>query len=642
MGRARSWVKALLQAAGIALLLAALAPVAVLAVWLRDVPPLRALADLQPATASIVVSRDGEPLAEFSTEYRELASIREIPELVVSSLRAAEDWDFYRHFGVDLQGIVRALLTNVRSGRITQGGSTITQQLTKVLLLSNERTLRRKVLELVLALEIEKTYTKDQIVELYLNTVYFGQGAYGIKTAAEVYFSKDPSELNVPEAALLAGLIRAPSQYDPVPFPDRARERRDVILTRMLQRGVIDAAQYETAVASPLGLRMRPAPEIVALDFTEAVRRELVQSVGAERLYSGGLRIETTLHPEIQKIAEAALIRGIETVEKRLGGRRKDRGPLQGAALVLDTDSGDVLAMVGGREQQGDAHRFNRAVQARRQPGSLFKPFIYTAAIDNGMTPQSVVEDVPVELIDHRGTVKWAPQNYTDRHYGPTTIEEALVHSRNIVAVRLFQSLGMDVVLAYARNMGITSDLPLYPSLALGAGELTLHELVVAYSVYATGGIRVDPRIIRLVTNRRGGLVLQSSPERRRVLSERTASTVASILHSAVQRGTGTAAAVKGVWIAGKTGTTNDSSDAWFVGVAPPLTIGVWLGFDERRQMGRETGGRAAAPIFREIVDKAREHIELRQPPGSSSALPASGGAGSERSVDEEAGAEGV
>lgn len=616
MPRVSSWIGAFFRVVGLVLLLALALPAGVLAWWLRDLPPLQALEDLQPATGTVVLDRHGELLAEFSKENRELTTLRAIPQELVLAVLATEDWKFYEHIGIDVQGLARAFLTNLRRGRMQQGGSTITQQLTKVLLLSSERSLRRKVLEVVLALEIERTYSKDQILELYLNTIYFGQGAYGVKTAAEVYFGKDPMELNLPECALLAGLIRAPSQIDPVTNPAKARARRALVLGRMLDRGVIDAAQYEEALVAPLGLQTRPTPETLALDFTEAVRRELVTTIGAERLYAGGLRVETTLDPEVQRISEQALARGLKSVESRVGAAKADdpNGPLQGAVLVMDLETGDVLAMVGGRERAGDAHRFNRALQAHRQPGSLFKPLIYTAAIDNGMTGATLIEDLPVEQIDQRGEVTWAPQNYDEINHGPTTIRTALVHSRNVVAVRVFNTLGLDVVLSYARRMGVTSKLPLYVSLALGAGEVTLSEMITAFSCFGTNGLRVDPRTIRLVTDRRGGLVLQEPPVRRRVLSETTAYILADMLRDAVDRGTGASAAVEGLWVAGKTGTTNDSSDAWFIGTAPPLVIGVWVGYDGRRKIGRETGGHAAAPIFHEILLKLKDRYPFASP----------------------------
>src|SRR5687767_8927220 len=272
MARRHGCLTAVARFVGVVILAAVLVPAAVLAYWLVDLPPLKALEDLQPATASVLVTRDGEPLAEFSKEYRELTSLRELPQLLVHAVLAAEDWHFYSHMGIDPQGLGRAMLTNLRSGKFLQGGSTITQQLTKVLLLTSERTLRRKLLELVLTLEIEQTYSKDQILELYLNTVYFGQGAYGVKTATEVFFSKDPVEVTIAEAALLGGMIRAPAQYGPVQYPERARARRNLVLSRMFDRGAITAEEYEVGLIEPLGLRMRPAAAVVALDFTEAVR----------------------------------------------------------------------------------------------------------------------------------------------------------------------------------------------------------------------------------------------------------------------------------------------------------------------------------------------------------------------------------
>jgi penicillin-binding protein 1A len=614
----RAWRRWLVRLIGGSLLAAALVSAGVTAWWLRELPPLKALDELQPTASSVLLDSGGRILGEFSNQHRELARLREYPARLLQAVLAAEDWKFYDHFGIDLQGVARAFLRNLGSGRLLQGGSTITQQLTKQLLLTSERTLRRKVLEIILALEIEQTYTKDQILELYLNTIYLGDGAYGMKTAAGVYFGKEPSALTVPECALLAGLIRSPSRSDPVSHPDRARQRRDDVLSRMRERGVLTQAEYEAALGTPIEVRHEERSAGTAVDFTEAVRREVVASVGADALYAGGLRVQTTLNPQIQQIAEESLEPGLRAVEARLSkGSRPDAPsePLQGSILVENLESGDVLAMVGGRERGGDPHRFNRALQAKRQPGSLFKPFIYTAAIDNGMTGSTVVEDVPVELLNERGGVIWTPQNYDEKHHGSTTLRTALVNSRNIVAVRLLDTLGLDVVLTYAHLMGVESELPRVLSLALGAGEVTLWEMVRAYTCFGTSGLRVEPRCIRVVTNQRGALVLQRAPDRQRVLSETTAYRLADMLHDAVERGTGTSAKIEGLWVGGKTGTTNDSTDAWFIGVAPPLVIGVWVGYDEPVQMGRETGGLAAAPIFREILTRLKGRFEFHSPP---------------------------
>jgi penicillin-binding protein 1A len=591
----------------------------VLAWWLRDLPPLRALEEIEPAASSVLLDRQGQILAIYSREHREPVRLSELPTHLLLAVRAAEDWSFYEHFGVDFPGLARALLRNLRGGRVLQGGSTITQQLTKKLLLTSDRTLRRKVRELVLALEIEQTYSKDQILELYLNTIYLGQGAYGVKTAAQTYFQKAPAEMTLAECALLAGLIRSPSLSDPVAHPERALRLRNGVLARMLERGAIEKPEHDAAVREAIQVRRQRPTEPRALDFAEAVRREMVLRVGADRLYSGGLRVETTLDPEVQRIAEAALEDGLKKVETRLAlgrerGASEGSGRIQGAVLVQDLESGDILAMVGGRDRPGDPHGFNRALQAKRQPGSLFKPFVYAAALDNGLTGATVVEDVPLELLDARGAVEWAPQNYDERHVGPITLRSALVHSRNIVAVRTLNTLGLEVVRDYAQRMGVTSPLPPFLSLALGAGEVTLYEMVTAYTCFMTGGVRVEPRAIRLATNRRGALVLHGSPRRRQVLSPTTAYRMAHMLHDAVERGTGQAAAVQGLWVAGKTGTTNDSTDAWFIGAAPPLMVGVWVGFDEPRRMGRETGGGAAAPVFRQLLERLSDRFEFRPP----------------------------
>ncbi len=581
--------------------------------WLRDLPAIRALEELQPARPSAILSKNGVPLLELGRENRDPAKLRELPELLVKAVLAAEDWSFYSHTGIDPLGIARAFLTNLRSRRLRQGGSTITQQLTKVLFLTPERTARRKVREIVLALEIERTYSKNQILELYLNTIYFGQGAYGIKTAARLFFSKSPAELDVAQCATLAGLIQGPSLYNPARHPKRAVKRRNIILGRMLRKGVIDATTHRQAIAQNLMLRLHASPPAKARDFTEAVRRILLEELGLKLLYEGGLTIRTTLDLELQQIAQQALEEQLRALERRKNPEENQK--LQAAVIVMNAETGEILALVGGRNSNAGSSHFNRAFQARRQPGSLFKPIVWAAALENGLSGASIVDDLPTELLDRTGKVVWSPKNFSKKNYGPTTLREALVHSRNIVSVHLFQRMGADLVIDYARRMGIRSSLPAVPSLALGSGEVRPVEIARVYGCLAAGGVTVKPRLIRAVMDSRGMPVFQTAPEHRRAISERSAYMLLDILRDVVIRGTGRRAALKSTWIAGKTGTTNGFTDAWFAGLAPPLVIVVWVGYDEPKPIpGKATGGRAAAPIFRKILQEAEKRITLRKP----------------------------
>jgi len=745
--------------------------------FLRDLPDLDTLEDYQPALTSTVLDRNGIPIAEFYEYRRRVIPLSEVPELVIHAFLAAEDDTFYQHSGIDYLSIVRAAWANLRAGGETrQGASTITQQMVKQLLLSPERTYRRKIRELILARRIEDSFSKEEILFLYLNQIYFGSGAYGVSEAAYTYFGKKVTELDAAEAALLAGLPKAPSRYSPLLHPERAEERQLYVLKRMHQEGFIDEAAYAESVAEPLALQPpleREAYQTAAY-FTEEVRKTLFDRLGSDLVLRGGLTIETSLDLQLQKAAVEALAEGLENLDHRQGYRGPVRRvepaeieaerarlaeenqlqldeeetpaelpldrPLlgvvlsvdakndsaavafapgiedsvvlddvkwarpadptsypremksiekifavgdvsqfirvsnsttpkggdappetrlilyqepevQGALLSFDVSNGDVLALVGGRDF--DESEFNRVTQARRQPGSAFKPIIYAAALGRDLTAASIIYDRPVVYHDPESGFTWRPENYGRRFLGRITMGEALARSVNNATIHLLKDVGIDYVMAFARRLGIEAPLERNLGLALGTNPVSLLELTRAYAVFPAGGREVKPRFIYRVTDRKGNLLLEDlllgelfepeveataeedgengtredevrslAPANReadweadpealppgQLIAETHAYLAADLLRGVVvhPRGTGRKARSLGRPLAGKTGTTNDQGDAWFVGFSPDVATGVWVGHDEKRVLGRgETGGRAALPIWIDFMDAA-------------------------------------
>jgi penicillin-binding protein 1A len=717
-----------------------------------DLPDYTTLKNYEPPVMTRVHAGDGQLMAEYAKERRLFLPIQAVPDLVKEAYISAEDKNFYTHFGIDPEGIARALVSYARnygSGRRPQGASTITQQVAKNFLLTNEVSFERKIKEALLALRIEQTYTKDEILELYLNEIYLGMGAYGVAAASLVYFDKSVHELTIAEAAYLAALPKGPNNYHPFREHDAAVERRNWVIDRMVQNGYITSAQGEEAKTADLDVtpRTRGSHLFASEYFAEGVRRELMAMYGEKGLYEGGLSVRSTLDPVMQRKARKALMDGLISFDERRGGGW--RGPLKtielsgdwgvelaaieglgdlpewkvavvlstngdtaevglqpgrlisgalstdrktvdiklsdmswarvggrapkntgdvlnpgdvvyveehegtsgptyelrqfpkvsGALVAMDPFTGRVLAMVGGFSFAQS--EFNRATQAYRQPGSAFKPFIYAAALDNGYTPSSVVMDAPLEISQGPGLPIWRPQNYGGKFYGPSTLRLGIELSRNVMTVRLAQDMGMPLVAEYAKRFGIYDDMKPVLAMALGAGETTVMRLVSAYAMIANGGRKVTPTLIDRIQDRYGKTVYrhetricetcavetwehQGEPDlidnREQVLDPMTAYQITSMMEGVVLRGTATKVREVGRPIAGKTGTTNDEKDAWFVGFTPDLTVGVFVGYDTPKPMGRgATGGQVAAPIFTAFMKDALSDtppVEFRVPKG--------------------------
>ncbi len=709
-------------------------------------PSVEVLAKYEPPVMTRIHAADGQLVEEFAHERRLYLPIQAIPDRVKAAFISAEDKNFYQHSGLDYVGIMRAGLQNVAAlssnGRMI-GASTITQQVAKNFLLTNERTIDRKIKEAILALRIEQANSKDKILELYLNEIFLGLGSYGVAAASLSYFDKSVHELTLSEAAYLAALPKGPNNYNPFRYPARAMERRNWVIDRMVENGYATPEEGEAAKAQPLGVKTRIAsPHIFAADYyVEEVRRQLLQMYGEKALYDGGLSVRTSLDPAMQVMARQALMNGLIAFDEdrgwrgpvknlplgedwgaaigtvtplsdvyewrlaivtavnkteaeiglqpgrdetgkllseretgvipaaemkwTLGGKRSvdsvlkvgdvvyvepaDGKPgayrlhqvpeIEGAMVVMDPHTGRVLAMDGGFSYAES--EFNRATQAQRQPGSSFKPFVYAAALDNGYTPSSVVLDAPIEIDPGFGQPMWRPENYAQKFYGPSTLRTGIEQSRNVMTVRLAQDMGMPLVAEYAKRFGIYDNLgPFLPN-ALGASETTVLRMVSGYSVFANGGRQVKPTLIDRIQDRFGKTIFkheervcegcdadswqnQDEPvitdNREQVLDPMTAYQITSMLEGVVQRGTATVVKQVGKPIAGKTGTSNDYKDAWFIGYSPDLVVGVFIGYDNPRPMGRGmTGGEVAAPIATEFFKLAladKPAIPFRMPEG--------------------------
>ena len=576
--------------------------------------------ELEPEVLTSVLDRSGE--------HHRAARLAEMPRVLIDAVLAVEDHRFFEHGGFDGHALIRAVWSNLRAGRITQGGSTLTQQLVKIRLLSSERTFIRKLAEVWLAAAIEWRYSKEQILEMYLNEVYLGQrgstAIRGIGAATQAYLRKDPGQLSVSEAALLAGMVRAPNSYSPVVNPARARERRDVVLRRMRELGKISEADYQKARRDGIGVRARLASLQPAPYFLDHVRQELEQRFGPEVMARRGIRTFTSLDLPLQRFAEAAVIRGLDDLETRVRGlRRRDDGQrLQAALVAIDSQTGHIRALVGGRDYQ--TSQFNRAAQARRQAGSAFKPLVYLAALRPregrvAFTAASLVDDTPITLtVDGR---PWSPRNYEDRYEGRVRMRRALEQSLNAATVRIAEAAGLPVVIATARALGLRGDLAPVPALALGALELTPLELARAYAPLANGGVR-PPGLFGIRGIRDDGADVEPRTQdgATQVLSPAEAYLMTSLLEGVVASGTARAARALGVpgAVAGKTGTTNDGRDAWFIGYAPRLLAVVWVGFDSG-EPHRLSGAQAALPIWADFMKQALEAYpqpEFTVPPG--------------------------
>jgi penicillin-binding protein 1A len=720
----------------------------------KDLPDYSQLQDYEPPVMTRVHASDGALVAEYAKERRLYVPIQAIPKLVINAFLAAEDKNFYDHGGLDFSGIARAgmlYLQNMGTNRRPQGASTITQQVAKNFLLTNEVSFDRKIKEALLALKIERTYSKDKILELYVNEIYLGLGAYGVAAASLIYFDKSVHELTLAEAAYLAALPKAPSNLHPFRQRDRAVERRNYVIDRMVEDRHITPQEGEKAKKEPLNVTPRPtgAHVFAAEYFAEEVRRDLFEKYGEKKLYEGGLSVRTTLDPKLQVIARKALTDGlvkfdeaqgyrgpvakidvsgdwgvklaevkgltdiapwrlavvlessdqsarvglqparelggavtkerqigivpveavkwarpatgnerfkaitrvsqvlhpgdvvyVEPLNKDLNTHRLRQVPeVSGAIAVMDPSTGRVLALVGGFSF--DQSQFNRATQALRQPGSSFKPFVYAAALDNGYTPSTVVMDAPISIDMGPGGGVWTPENYSRKFYGPQTLRFGLEQSRNVMTVRLAQDVGMPLIGEYAKRFGVYDDLPNYISYSLGAGETTVLRMTTAYSMFANGGRRIKPTLIDRIQDRYGHTIYRhdqrecracggdkwrNQPEptlvdkREQVLDSMTAYQITSMLLGVVERGTATVVREVGKPVAGKTGTTNDEKDAWFIGYTPDIAVGSYIGYDKPRHLGRgATGGHIAAPIVKDFLKMAladKPAVPFRMPSG--------------------------
>ena len=581
-------------------------------------PNVAGLAAFQPGGAPVLLDRHGEAFADLAPAEREIAPLSSLPSLVPQAFLAVEDQRFYEHSGVDWRRVGGAVFANLRAGGFAQGFSTISMQLARNVfperIPGEQQTTRRKLLEIRVAQEIERRYSKEAILELYLNNIYFGNRAKGIEAASRQYFGHPASALTLPEAALLAGLPKAPTHYDPRRHPDEALARRNLVLALMRDQGRVPHALAEAALRQPLGIVAAP-PEVrteagLAPYFVEQVRHELEERFGPN-LYTRPLRIVTTLDSAAQRAAEEELRRQLKAVEAgslgRFQGARYTSGAdlhqggtsyLQGAAVMLDAHDGDVLAWVGGRDFAQS--QFDRVVQARRQPGSAFKPFVYAAALADGWVLSQPLLDSPLQVRMPNGQL-WQPKNFSDRYDGPITMRDALVRSKNVATVRLADAVGLPRVVAAAHKAGIPETIAPVPSLALGTVAVSPLELTTAYTGFATLGQAAEPRLVLRVEDEKGKVLWKSEPRRHPVVDPGVAFLITDVLAEALVSGTGKLIQQTGLKApaAGKTGTTNEGADAWFVGYTPEIVAGVWIGFDHPRTiLDAATGGNLAAPVW--------------------------------------------
>jgi penicillin-binding protein 1A len=555
---------------------------------LSDLPEIRSLERYQPMESSVVYSADGKVLAEFYLERRNFIAGYRIPALIKRAFVAIEDQRYYSHPGVDLIGMLRALYKDIIAKSIVEGGSTITQQLSKMLFLKPEKSVGRKLKEMIIALQIEKRYTKDEILGMYLNQAYFGTRAYGIEAAAQTYFGKSVFDLDAAEAAMLAGLQKAPTMYSPFKNPQKALSRRRLVLKKMFEAGYITADEFKSSDVEPLPLtpfyRKYTAPY-----FIEFLRQRLEEKYG-EGLYKSGLRIYSTIDSAMQEAAEGAVQKGISEIEKRV------KPGIQAAIIVIDPKTGHIRAMVGGNDFWET--QFNRATMALRQPGSAFKPFVYAAALEQGMTADDEILDEPVMFQDNKPGSFWSPKNYDNQYRGYVSLKTAIALSLNAATVRLAEKVGVKSIVELARRCGIKSELQPYLSIALGASDVIPIELTSAYGVFATGK-RVDPVPYEKVADRNGITLDETFPLPREVLSPEMVDKTKYLLNAVVEMGTAYKARALKKKLYGKTGTTNDFSDAWFIGFDEKIVVGVWVGRDNHKPIGRkEAGAQAALPIW--------------------------------------------
>ena len=570
----------------------------------RDLPQIRSLGSFAPAAITRIYSADKVLLAELFVQKRKPVPLRLIPDYLKQAIIATEDNRFYEHPGVDPKGILRAIIRNIQARDYVEGASTITQQLAKTLFLTPRKTIMRKLKEAFLAFQIERRYTKNEILELYLNVVYYGSGAYGVEAAAEIFFGKSAHELTLAECALIAGMPKSPSRYSPLINKSRALKRRAVVLEQMAGNGIITQKQLKGAKALPLDLADQEKSSIKAPYFVAYVVSLLDKALGEATLYRRGLTVYTTLNYAMQKTAEKAVMDGLEQLDQRMESQGLlQEGPPQAALVSLDASRGTILAMVGGRSYQQS--RFNRATMARRQPGSAFKPIVYALAVDQGFAQNHVLWDAPVVFKGAEEGQDWIPNNFSGEFKAEMTLRQALALSQNIPAIKLLNKLGPTRAVHFAHRMGIESPLDPTLTLVLGTSEVTLLELTAAYSVFPGGGLWTKPFGILDVLDRQGKSVWREKPQKRTVISSEAAAIMTDMLKAVVMEGTGQEAMRIGRPLAGKTGTTDGYKDAFFIGFSPTIVAGAWVGLDNHGTMGdKETGARAALPIWIHFMDQ--------------------------------------
>jgi penicillin-binding protein 1A len=603
------WKKLLLIVfvAGLFFVLGAGAGIALLAKF-GDFPAIESAAAYRPSVTSKIFDRNNRVVGELYLEKRSVVPYKAIPPHVVKAFVAAEDANFFQHKGVDYVAIARAIGKDVLSGGFAQGASTITQQTVKSLFLTPEKSVARKLKELILAYRIERKLTKEEILYLYLNQIYLGDGAYGVEAAAQAYFSRGVSSLSVAEGALLAGLAQAPTRYSPRSHIDKAKARQRYVLRRMAEVGFLDKDVAERAYKARLALAPPSTFRSKAAYFLEHVRNYLQEKYGTETMYRSGFRIYTTIDERLQEAAYDAVTQGV----RRMEAANKYKG-LQGALLCMDPGTGGVLAMVGGVDFA--ASQFNRALQARRQPGSAFKPIVYSAALDKGKTLVSTVDDSPIEF-SRNETEMWKPKNYDGTFLGPIPLLEALAKSRNLATVRLLNEIGVDTAIRMARDLGIQSPIERNLSIALGSSGVTPLEMVTAYSTFAAGGQRPTPFFIREVQDGQGQVLERTDSKVVPAISPETAYLTIRLMQEVLRTGTGASAKGLSPNLAGKTGTTNENTDAWFIGGSPDLIAGVWVGFDTPTSLGgRQTAASVALPIWAHFFARALGDVPDREFP---------------------------
>lgn len=614
----------------------------------NDLPSLAQLHNIKPSLITRVYDRNGILLKEFYNERRILVPYDKIPPYLVDCLLATEDRKFYSHWGVDIQRILGATVHNLARLSLTrEGASTLTQQLARSLFpdyLSPEKSYIRKIKEALTAIRIERTYSKNEILQMYLSQNYFGRGAYGIQAAAQTYFSKDAWELTLPDCAVLVGLLKAPNRYSPIEHPDRAQLRRNIVFNSLVDFGKISRAMADSLKQMPLEIHPNQGNVGRAPYFTEMIRQYILETYGEEALYASGMSIYTTLDAGMQDAAEKALFNEIDVLQQQMetrykltstdytivvpdtareGGTTRIYKQIQGDLLAIDNQTGGALAFIGGRDFEKS--KFIRVTQALRQPGSSFKPFVYTTAIDNGFSPSDLFLDSPIVLTI--GGQEWRPDNFDMTFRGEMTLRDGLKDSRNLISIKLIMDplVTPQQVIEYARRMGIKSKLMAVPSLAIGSSEVTMWEMVPAFSVFPNGGVRKEPFYINKILDRNGNIKYERNrTDQEEVLAPQTAYIITNMLQTVVDHGTGYGARLRGFVrpAGGKTGTTNSNTDNWFIGFTPQITCGVWLGYDDKTKIGigkGEVGATTALPVWTEFMLAASNGlpvIDFPVPPG--------------------------